>query len=362
MSESAIILTAGLLNDLHGKTAHGLVTGLSRYPIKGVIDPVHAGKDAGTVIDGKFRNIPVYATVEDALKSLEVKPSHCIVGIATSGGYITPILLAELKTAIENKLRIVNGLHELVAEHPELKPLLEKYQTNAIDIRKPKPFHELHAWSGAIASINTARIAVLGMDCAIGKRTTALMLYQQCQQNAIKAEMIYTGQTGWLQGFEYGFIFDSTLNDFVSGEIEQAIVACVKAKQPELILLEGQSSLRNPSGPCGAEFICSGGAKGVILQHPVGRKYFNHGSDVLYPLPSLDEEIELIKMYGATVLAVTLNTSSLKEESWQQAKQRIAEKIDLPVVCPREEGVSALLPIIKRFIAQQGAKNENNKY
>ena len=35
--------------------------------------------------------------------------------------------------------------------------------------------------------------------------------------------MIYTGQTGWLQGGEYGFIFDSTLNDFVSGELENAI-------------------------------------------------------------------------------------------------------------------------------------------
>jgi len=355
MAENAIILTAGLLNDVHGKTAHGLITGLSRYPIKAVIDPVHAGKDAGTIIDGKPRNILVYASIEEALEHLETKPTHCIVGIATSGGYITPSLLEYLKTAIENKLNIVNGLHELVCEHSELKPLMEKHQTKAIDIRKPKSFHQLHSWKGEIASIKTPRIAVLGTDCAIGKRTTALMLHQDCHRNEINAEMIYTGQTGWLQGFNYGFIFDSTLNDFVSGEVENAIVSCVKDKQPDIIFIEGQSGMRNPSGPCGAEFICSGGAKGVILQHPVGRKYYNHGPDVSFPLPKLQDEIALIKMYGADVLAVTLNTSSLTEENWQQAKERITKEINLPVVCPREEGVGSLLPIIKNYIEQQGA-------
>ena len=35
-----------------------------------------------------------------------------------------------------------------------------------------------------------------------------------------RTEVIYTGQTGWLQGFRHGFIFDATLNDFVSGELE----------------------------------------------------------------------------------------------------------------------------------------------
>ena len=38
--------------------------------------------------------------------------------------------------------------------------------------------------------------------------------------------MIYTGQTGKLQGGHYGFILDSTLNDFVSGELESAVMLC----------------------------------------------------------------------------------------------------------------------------------------
>lgn len=352
MTNNAIILTDGKLHQVYGKTAHGLITGLSRYPISAVVDHHSAGKDAGTVTDGKARNIPVYATIQEAYEHLSPKPTHAIVGVATSGGYFTTTLLQTLRFAIEQKLCIVNGLHELVSEHPVLKPMIEKYQAEVIDIRKPKPFEQLHVWNGDIASVTTPRIAVLGTDCAIGKRTTSQMLYKQCNENSIQAEMIYTGQTGWLQGFKYGLIFDSTLNDFVSGELEHAIVSCAKAN-PDLILLEGQSALRNPSGPCGAEFICSGGARGVILQHPVGRHYFNHGDKVHFPLPSLLEEIELIRLYGAKVLAITLNTGNLEQETWESAKQRIHEETGLMVVCPREEGVGALLPVVKKYIEQE---------
>ena len=59
--------------------------------------------------------------------------------------------------------------------------------------------------------------------------------------------MIYTGQTGWMQGYSHGFIFDATPNDFVSGEIERVVLECVDVYKPDLILLDGQSSLRNPS-------------------------------------------------------------------------------------------------------------------
>ncbi len=48
-----------------GKTAHGLIRGTDRFSIVGVIDPKHAGKDAGEVLDGKKRNIPVYESVDD---------------------------------------------------------------------------------------------------------------------------------------------------------------------------------------------------------------------------------------------------------------------------------------------------------
>ena len=56
---NAIILTAGYLDSPSGKTAHGLIRGTDRFDILAVIDEKHAGKDAGEMLDGKRRNIPI---------------------------------------------------------------------------------------------------------------------------------------------------------------------------------------------------------------------------------------------------------------------------------------------------------------
>ena len=57
-------------------------------------------------------------------------------------------------------------------------------------------------------------------------------------------------------------------------------------------MIEGQSSLRNPSGPCGAELLLSGGARGVVLQHAPARRYFEGFEGPGFELPSLASEIE----------------------------------------------------------------------
>ncbi|WP_245652237.1 hypothetical protein [Rufibacter tibetensis] len=69
MDGNAIILTDGLLNQYPAKTAHGLIRGTERFNIVGVIDKISAGKDAGEVVDGKHRNIPVYADLAQFLEN-----------------------------------------------------------------------------------------------------------------------------------------------------------------------------------------------------------------------------------------------------------------------------------------------------
>jgi uncharacterized NAD-dependent epimerase/dehydratase family protein len=86
MDGTAIVLTNGLLHTQHAKTAHGLIRGTERFQILGIIDPVSAGKDAGVVLDGKARGIPVFASLADALTQISQKIDFCIVGIAVAGG------------------------------------------------------------------------------------------------------------------------------------------------------------------------------------------------------------------------------------------------------------------------------------
>jgi len=346
--KTAFLLTDRKLATTNGKTAHGLILGSCRYEILAVIDSAHAGKDAGEVIDGQHRAIPIFANIESAITTLQQKPDFVVISFAPHGGKFTPSLVETIKEALIQGVSVVNGLHSLVSEDDELAALADQYQCDIIDIRKPKSIDELHAWEGEIAKVRTPRIAVLGTDCAIGKRSTCYQLLELCHTQSINVEMIYTGQTGWLQGLDYGFIFDATLNDFVSGELEHHILRCIAEKNPELILVEGQSSLRNPSGPCGAEMLLSAGAKYVILQHIPGREYFCTDSHKSYKIPSLSSEIELIKFYGAEVIAVTLNTNELGDSA--------LPTLDIPVICPRREGVSALLPLIKKIIESE---NEN---
>ena len=46
---NAIIITGGLLDTNNAKTAHGLIRGTDRFNIVGVVDSIHAVKDAGVV-------------------------------------------------------------------------------------------------------------------------------------------------------------------------------------------------------------------------------------------------------------------------------------------------------------------------
>ncbi|MBY0436259.1 MAG: DUF1611 domain-containing protein, partial [Cyclobacteriaceae bacterium] len=230
---NAIVITAGYLDSDSGKTAHGLIRGTERFTILGVIDNKHPGKDAGEVLDGKNRGIPVYASLKDFAKKSKKKAAYCIIGVATKGGVLPKELRSMLREAISNGYHIVNGLHDYVSDHADLVALAKKKRVKIIDVRKPKKFKDLHFWSGDIAKVKCPKIAVLGTDCALGKRTTTRFLMQAMRAAGYKAEMIYTGQTGWMQGAKYGFIFDSTLNDFISGEMEHAIVQCWEEAKPD---------------------------------------------------------------------------------------------------------------------------------
>jgi uncharacterized NAD-dependent epimerase/dehydratase family protein len=349
---NAIVITAGYLDTNSGKTAHGLIRGSERFNVVGVIDEKFAGKDAGEVLDKKKRNIPVYSTISDFKKSSNQTAKYCIIGVATKGGVIPDTLRAMLKEALDNGYGLVNGLHDYISEHPELADLAKQKGLEIIDVRKPKKFSDLHFWSGDIKIVKCPKIAVLGTDCALGKRTTTRFLVEAMRKAGFKAEMIYTGQTGWMQGAKYGFIFDSTLNDFISGEMEHAVVSCWKNEKPDIIFVEGQSSLRNPSGPAGAEWLVSAFADAAVLQHNPARKLYKD-LDYDTPIPQPKEEIELIKMYGVKTVAVCVNTQKMTEKLARATAARYKKQLKMPAILPLEDGVDSLVPLFAKMIGKK---------
>ncbi len=349
INNNAIVLTNGLLTSSDAKTAHGLIRGTERFKIIGIVDCAEtAGKDAGELLDGTNRNIPVFENFETAIASVN-DIHYLIIGVATVGGKLPGNMLEVVIKAINAGVSIVNGLHEYLNEKPEVVALANSKGVTLIDIRKPKLREDLHFWTGEIFKVTAPIIAVIGMDCAMGKRTTARMLRQACEANGIKGQMIYTGQTGWLQGGKYGFVFDSTLNDFVSGELENAIVSCWKETSADIIFLEGQSSLRNPSGPCGIELLISGNAKQVVLLFAPKRKYFDNDAH-WGEIPSVESEIEIIEKLGSKVIAVAVNTEDCTNEEAFAYQKEYEQKLNIPVLLPIQEGVDKLIPTLKGLI------------
>ncbi|HSV88956.1 MAG TPA: DUF1611 domain-containing protein [Bacteroidales bacterium] len=352
--KKAIILTGGLFETSYAKTAHGLVRGSERFDIVGIVDENNGGKLANEIVP-HGRPVPVYSTLSDFFGKMPGVASHCIIGVATKGGTLPPSIRPQIIECISLGLHVVNGLHQLLSDDPELNELASRKGVEILDIRKPKPFHSLRFWDGSIERVSSYKIAVLGTDCAVGKRTTARFLTLGLREAGINAEMIYTGQTGWMQGANYGFIFDATLNDFISGELEGAIVDSFIEKQPRVILIEGQSGMRNPSGPCGAEFILSAAANAVILQIVPNRTYFTGLEDYPAKIPSARDEIKLIECYGVPVIALTVNTEGMSPDEALLFATNLEKEVNIPVVLPIGQGVGRLVNLISKNLE----KHEN---
>ena len=349
----ALVLTDGLLAEAFAKTCHGLLRGSDRFEVLAVIDRNHAGRDAGSVLDRKELGVPVFASVEAFFEADGPEAEALVIGVAFPGGFLPESARGDIATAIRRGLPVVSGLHHLLGDDPEFRNLASRHGVELVDIRRPRPTSELHFWSGDVFKAEAPRFPVLGTDCAVGKRTTCRWLLETCRRQGLAAEMIYTGQTGWMQGSPYGFVFDATPNDFVSGELEHAIVTCDREARPDLILIEGQASLRNPSGPCGSELLLSAHPAGVFLQHVPGREFFIDLKEAGCRLPAVESEIELIESYGVPVLAVTLNGEGMEPEELQGYQRKLEEAIQRPVVRPLQEGVGRLVPLLRAHLRER---------
>jgi uncharacterized NAD-dependent epimerase/dehydratase family protein len=351
---NALVYCEGAFNTTNGKTAHGLVRFTQRYRIVALIDSHYAGKDAGEVLDGQSRDIPIFASIEAAYSNAlarKLKPDYLVVGLAPDGGRLDPMARNDIKKALEKGMNVDSGLHDFISDDPEFSSLATEKNLIIRDIRKTPPRDKLHFFSGKIEKVNCVKIAVLGTDSAIGKRTTAWILVNALKAKGYKAELIGTGQTAWMQGVKYGFILDSLINDFVSGEIEHAVYEAWQNERPDVIVLEGQGSLLNPAYPGGFELLAAGRPDYVILQHAPARKEYDGFPG--YELHSLQQQIEAIEIIsGKKVVAITINHEGLDENKIREESHKITFETGLFAVDVLKFGSDKLLdeiiPLLKK--------------
>lgn len=361
----AIVWCDGAFNTPEGKTAHGLVRFTHRYQVLSVIDQRHAGQDALTVLDGKRSEIPVVSDLAQALAQAEsrgITPTHFVIGMAPDGGRLPDSGRDTVRQAIAAGLHVDCGLHDFLSEDPVIAGLAAEHGVRIRDVRKPPHRKDLHHFSGRIEEVDALKVALLGTDSAVGKRTTAWILVHALQARGHSAEMIGTGQTGWLQGARYSMVLDSLVNDFVAGELEHAVVSAWDERRPEVIVVEGQGSLMNPAYPGGLEILAATRPDAVIMQHAPTRLEYDGFPG--YPLHPIETQIQAIEfLTGRPVVAITLNHEGLQgrqaiEEACQELRERTGLVVCDPLIHGAEPLLAALAPFAKGVDLSESGRGE----
>jgi uncharacterized NAD-dependent epimerase/dehydratase family protein len=309
---TAVVYCEGHFGAIDGKTANGLVRHSEKYEILSVIDSEKAGLDAGEVLDDSPNGIRVCASMDEALALAERVPDVFIFGMAPSTGMLSPAERLLMLDAMSRGMGLVNGLHEFLNDDPEFAAASALHQVTILDVRRPRNKNELRMFSGRISTVTCPRIAILGTDGAIGKRTTATILTTALRARGINAVLINTGQTGIIQGARYGVALDAIPSQFCSGELESTVVDAFEREHPDVIIIEGQGALSHPAYLTSTFILRGGQPNGVILQHAPFRRTLCDFDQI--PMPTPESEIKLIQTFAeTTVIGLTINHEGMTD-------------------------------------------------
>lgn len=349
LKETALIYCEDQFGLADGKTATGLVRHSDRYTIVGIIDSSLAGKDAGEVLGDKKNNIPIFAHLDDALHNLSSIPHCYIYGKAPLETSLSGEERVLILDAMSKGMNIINGLHQFFSEDPEFVEKASQCKIEIQDIRKPPSVKNLHVFTGRISEVTIPVIAVLGTDCACGKMTTAIELNKALNNQGVKSVMVATGQTSLIQGAKYGISVDALVSQFVIGEIEHAVLQAFYQECPDVILVEGQSSLSHPAFMSSLGILKGSLPDGIILQHPPARR--NRCDFPHLAMPNLEQEIKLVETVAQSpVIAIALSHENLAIEDLPSIIRSYEHTHRLPTTDVLTDGCQKLIcMLIDRF-------------
>jgi uncharacterized NAD-dependent epimerase/dehydratase family protein len=343
---TAAVLCEGAFGATEGKTAHGLVRHTDRYLVRAIIDSRCAGGDAGELLDGRPAGIPIVRDLEEAIRT-RGRPDYLVVGVATHGGILPRSLRPTVRAALEAGIHVDSGLHELLGDDPEFAEAARSGGARIRDVRRTPPRAEMHPFTGDILEVASVRVAVLGTDSGVGKRTTAVRLVQGLGEAGMRAVLVGTGQTAWMQGVSYGLVMDSLINDFVSGEIEHQVVRAFREERPDVIVIEGQGCLTHPAYPGGFEILAGARPDAIVLQHAPARTHYD--GFPRFPLAGVEAEAALLRLLcDRPILAVALNHEGLTPARVGEAAASCRQRLGVPCCDPLVEGVGPIVAELRR--------------
>ncbi len=341
----AIVYCEANFGAIDGKTANGLVRHSERYDIISVIDSALAGKDTGMVLDGELNGIPICRDLHDAMTQGGPAPELFIVGVAPTSGLLSKIERSVLLDAMSRGLSVVNGLHEFLNDDPEFAATAAANGVEITDVRRPRAKTDLRMFHGSIHDVTCPRIAVLGTDGAIGKRTTATILTKALNDRGVRAVLVGTGQTSKIQGARHAVALDAIPAQFVTGELEATVVEAFEDERPDVIIVEGQGALSHPTYLSSTAILRGSLPAGVVLQHAPARTTISDFP--AYAMPTAASEINLIETFTDTkVIGLTINHENMTDSEVTAAITMYEFELDIPVTDALTRSTDRLLDMV----------------
>lgn len=308
-----------------------------------VMDGVHRGKTAAQLY-GFGDTIPVVGALSEVSA-----PDALFVGISPIGGALPPPLRAMIMDGVRQGIDIVSGLHDFLADDPEILETARHSGSRLIDVRR-NAFRTTA--SAAAFRDGCLRIHAVGHDCSVGKMVAMLEVERALRERGRDAKFLATGQTGIMIAGN-GVPVDCVVADFVNGAVEQLVV---DNERHDILLIEGQGSITHPAFSAVTLGLLHGCApQGLILCFEAGRTHVKGLPHVA--LARLERYRELYESLAtergsATVIGVAMNGRRITPEQAEREKQDVGARLGLPVCDVYRDGPDVLADAVLNLQAR----------
>ena len=321
------------IGDMRDRTYAKTALGLVHWRRDRVAGQLRLADDA---VDLGVPDLDVEAAVEAGAGSL-------VIGVATVGGVIPDAWWDVIREAACQGLDIVSGLHGRLADNADLAADAASSGARLIDVRVPPGGLPV----GAGRKRTGKRVLMVGTDCAVGKKYSALALTDALQSLGAKATFRATGQTGIMIAGE-GIPIDAVVADFISGAAE---TLSPDNEADHWDVIEGQGSLFHP-GYAGVSLGLLHGTQpdAIVVCHEAGRATVSGWPD--YALPEIRECLDLNLVMArrtnpsARCVGVTVNTSGLRGGERETYLAGLAGETGVPCVDPVIDGCEPIARLL----------------
>lgn len=331
MIEKPYLLFLGdVQTDLFAKTAFGLrdwcngdVVGQCRLP------------DCG--VDLNIAEMSPVAAVKAGARSM-------VVAVASIGGALPEQWVPSLLAALEAGLDLVSGMHARLCDIPEVAQTAARLGRQLHDVRhtdRPLPIATGRRRTGK-------RVLMVGTDCSLGKKYTALALARELKNRGVNADFRATGQTGIMIAGE-GIAIDAVVADFIAGAAEQL---SPDAAPDHWDVIEGQGGLFHPAYAGVTLGLLHGSQPdALVLCHDPTRTEINGFPG--YPIASLTEAMAGYLMLGRVTnpavrfVGISLNTAKLSAAARAAVLADAGAETGLPACDPMQGGVGLIADLIE---------------